>query len=381
MKRFDVIIIGGGACGCTTAYELAQSGVNVAVIDRGPIGCEASWASAGMIGGETCAVRSPWYREASVLSRSMYDRYDDELFTLTAKRIGLYGRGHMVIARSEDELPVLHAKVQTQINDGIDAQVIEGDEARKREPALPEDTLAAALLPGGCNVDARQFTQVIAEAAVLRGATLFPMQTIDGLVWDGDRVIGAGAWRADMVINAAGAWAGLIDPRLSLPVYPMHGQIMVVKGKHGELQHNLSRAGGCGYFTPRADGRILIGATHEAWGYDKRITPDGAAELGAIAQRIVPAFAQLSVIDAWSGLRPASPDGMATIGADPRVDAGYLWAAGHGAAGIMQTPATAAVVADLVLGREPRIDLAQVDARRWVEGAPSAARGEQFMAV
>lgn len=372
MRRFDAIIIGGGACGCTIAYELSRAGLCVAVMDKGPIGREASWASAGMIGGETCPQRAPWYRAASVLSRAMYDDYAARFGD-----IGMVGRGHMVIARSSDELDELHDKVDVQSADGIEVQYLDGDAARKREPMLPEDTLGAALLPGGRSLDARRFTQLIAKAAAEQGATLFPGCAVDGLQWKNDRVIGAGGFEADWIINAAGAWAGRIDQRLTLPVYPMHGQIMVLEGQPGELQHNVSRAGGRGYLAPRGDGRILIGATHETWGYAKKVTASGAAELGAIVHRIAPHLGQRRVIDSWSGLRPASPDGMPTIGFDPRAGGRYVWAAGHGAAGMMQMPATAAVVADLVLGRDVRVDISRLRAGRdCVE-----ARGGQFMAV
>jgi glycine/D-amino acid oxidase-like deaminating enzyme len=81
----------------------------------------------------------------------------------------------------------------------------------------------------------------------------------------------------------------------------------------------------------------------------------------------MPHLAEQRVLDSWSGLRPGSPDGLPVVGSDPRVDGGFLWAAGHGGYGMMQNPATAKVVTDLVLKRAPRIPIASVDPGRLVD--------------
>lgn len=147
-------------------------------------------------------------------------------------------------------------------------------------------------------------------------------------MWDGNRIYGiksgSNKLQAQVVINAAGAWAGLLDPNLTLPIYPLHGQIMSLSGPPNGLQHNLSRTGRWGYATPREDGRIIIGATEDNWGYQKKITPDGMTLLSTITKNLLPNLSEYPILDVWSGLRPATPDGLPVIEPDHRTSEGYL---------------------------------------------------------
>ena len=111
---------------------------------------------------------------------------------------------------------------------------------------------------------------------------------------------------------------------------------------------------------------MLVGATSEDLGYEKKVTAEGLAALAEMTRALLPHLADRKPLDSWSGLRPGSPDGSPAIGPDPRATSGFLWASGHGGYGMMQCPATAKVVADLVLKRAPRIPLASVNPARLV---------------
>jgi glycine oxidase len=372
LGTYDVVVIGGGACGATTAYFLRQEGVSVALAEKGIVGREASWASAGMIGPESCPVRDPWFLAATTMSKELYDRLESELLEQTGRKIGYGGEGHLLIARNEEAVADLHARAEERQEKGVEIQFLSGTEAREREPALPDDVLEAAWKPQGRFLDARNYTATIGLAARKNGVDIYEGFQASSLVWDGDRVIGVRAGNeelhAGIVINAAGAWAGGIDPRLTHPVYPLHGQIMSVAGPTCGLRHNVSCAGDAafGYVTPRSDGRVLIGATHDDWGFRKKITPEGIKYLGKIVDQVLPCLVGQPVLDIWSGLRPGTADGLATLGPDPRISGGYLWGAGHASSGIMQMPATAAVLTDLVAERPPRIAIDQLGIERYL---------------
>ena len=379
-ERFDVVVIGAGACGCTTAYELAREGARVALLDSGEVGREASWASAGIIGPGASPERDPWFAEATRLSAERYGQLDGELRDLTGRSIGYGGAGGLLVARTEEELPALRENVDLYRAAGVEAQLLDGAETRRREPALPEDVIQAALNPEGRHLDARAYTAAAAAAAQVLGAEVFPGRPVTGLEWSGDRVAGvrteSGSLHAEVVVNAAGAWAGRIDDRLTHPVFPVHGQIMAVAAPPAGLRHNVSRAAGYGYATPRPDGRIVVGATHEAWGFAKRVTPDGLASLSAMVTSVLPVLASQPILDIWSGLRPGTIDSLPTVGPDPRAAGGYLWATGHYSSGMMQMPATALVVADLALGRAPRLAIDQLAVERYLDGrtVPAASQ-------
>ena len=365
---FDVLIVGAGACGATTAYFLSGEGVKTGLLDQGRGGREASWASAGMIGPRSSPPRDPWYLQATTTSRQLYDRLAVELPEQTGSGFGYGGEGALLLARTGAELALLDEAAGPP-HPAAPQRRLDARETREREPVLPGDVLGAVWCPEDRFLDARQYTATVLRAAVLRGVHLMEGVRVTGLEWDGDRVIGVRAadrrWHAGIVINTAGAWAGGIDRRLTHPVYPDHGQIMAVQGPARGLRHNLSRIGAEGYATPRPDGRVIFGATHELWGYQKMLTADGFAFLAATVEELLPDLRDAPVLEIWSGLRPGTPDGLPTVGPDPRVRGGYLWGAGHASSGMQQMPATAQVLADLALQRVPRLPIHQLAIQRY----------------
>jgi len=358
-RTYDVVVLGAGIIGATTAYFLCEEGLKVALLDKGPAGNEASWASAGMVQPSGSGKSESWPERSTLLSRSLYDDLDRRLFEETGSRIGYGGEGGLVIAFEDAEAEALSRLVKAQAGDDFPAQLLTAAEARKREPGLPERVAAAALLPGHRFLDARTFTSVVVQAARKKGATVREGFPVSGLAWDGKKVVGVVSGseklQAGLVVNAAGAWAGRVDARLPLPIAPVHGQILSLQGPRVGLRHNVQRLGAGGYITPRSDGRILAGATSDDFGYEKKVTPSGLRALAGVVRDVMPHVADHRVLDSWSGLRPGTPDGLPAIGPDPRVEGGFLWAAGHGGYGVMQAPATAKVVTDLVLKREPRL--------------------------
>lgn len=355
-RTFDVLLVGAGAIGATTAYYLRGEGLSVALLDKGPAGREASWASAGMIqpyGG------TGWAGRAAGLSKELYDDLEPRLFEETGKRIGYGGEGGLVLAVDDDEAAAI------QRREGfLDRKAI-----HEREPGLPASVVAALHIPAHRYLDARTYTAVVVEAARKKGVVVKEGAAVTGILWDGDRVVGVRAGdesiQAGTVVITAGAWSGKIEPKLALPIRPVHGQIQSLAGPKGGLRHNLQRMSAGGYATPRADGRVLVGATSDAFGYEKKLTPDGLAALAEMTRALVPHIAERKPLDQWSGLRPGSPDGSPAIGPDPRAASGFLWASGHGGYGMMQCPATAKVVCDLVMKREPRIPLGSVSPARF----------------
>jgi glycine oxidase len=367
----DVVVIGAGAIGALTAYFLSDEGLKVALVDKGEAGREASWASAGMIQPSGSSRGESWPQRASILSRSLYDDLDRRLLEETGERIGYGGEGGLILAYDDAEAEGLARLVRARAGEDAPPRLLSRAEARQRDPALPDTVAAAALLPSHRYLDARAFTAVVVRAARKKGVAVREGFPVSGLLWDGKKVAGVQSGpeklHAAWVVCAAGAWAGKVDARLPLSVSPVHGQILSLAGPRGGLKHNAQRAGAGGYLTPRADGRVLAGATSDDFGYEKKVTPAGLRALATVVRDVLPPLSDHKVLDVWSGLRPGTPDGLPAVGPDPRVEGGFLWAAGHGGYGIMQAPATAKAVADLVMKREPRLPLGSVRPARLVE--------------
>jgi glycine oxidase len=369
-KAYDVVVIGGGAIGATAAYLLRRQKLAVALVDKGAAGQEASWASAGMLQPSGARDDGSWLGWSTRRSRELYDELDRRLLEETGRRVGLGGEGGLVLAMDDDEAEPLRQVARRHAGDATPPRLLTGAEAREREPSLPPGVAAALLRSDHRYLDARTYTAVVVQASRRSGVVVREGQPVTGLLWTGRKVTGVSCGgdrlHAGWVINAAGAWAGRIDARVALPITPDHGQILALEGRPGELRHNLQRPGAGGYITARADGRVLVGATSEDFGYDKKVTPEGLRALKAVLNDILPHFAPRRVAATWSGLRPATPDGLPAVGPDPRTSGGYLWGAGHGGYGIMSAPATAEALVDLVLGRKPRGPLGAVTPGRFV---------------
>jgi len=161
---------------------------------------------------------------------------------------------------------------------------------------------------------------------------------------------------SDQICLAAGAWSSdLLQPLgLSVPVVPVRGQM--VQLQVGQLPFTCVIEQGLKYLVPRADGLILVGSTMESVGFVKQTTAEGIAGLIGFAQSLVPELGRAEVARCWAGLRPSSPDELPFLGAVPDYS-NLLIAAGHFRSGLQMSPATGAIMADLLLGRTPAISL------------------------
>ena len=186
----DVVIIGGGAIGCSAAYYLRSEGLQVALVDKGPVAREASWASAGIIGPSSHPRGDPWFLQATRLSRQLYDDLNPVLFEETGRWMGYGGRGSMTLAMNPGEAAESTADAERESAAGVALEVLTGSEARRREPALPQNLEAVILHPEGRFLDARNYTATIARAAQLKGVKMRPGWPVTALLWDGARVTG-----------------------------------------------------------------------------------------------------------------------------------------------------------------------------------------------
>jgi glycine oxidase len=241
--------------------------------------------------------------------------------------------------------------------------LLDGDEARRREPALSADVCMALELPGEGQVDPRLLLPALSMAAERDGVRFITDSVVREVLVSGGRARGvrldAGPLYAEHVVVAAGSWTSVV-PGVPLPpatIAPVKGQVMRTHARPRLLERVVFGAGG--YLVPRASGDVLIGATTERVGFARGVTLSGLAELITIATTVAPRLASAPVLDHWAGFRPGTPDGLPLVGPTP-VD--HLWlASGHYRNGILLAPVTAELVAAQLLG-QPLNDLAE-DAR------------------
>jgi len=358
----DVVIVGGGVIGLSIAYALAREGIASTVLDRRELGREASWAGAGLIPPVT-EIR-PESLHPTVRLRSwsaeLFAAWSAALREETGIDNGYRRSGGVDVAWTELEEQVLRATAGRWRMEGIVHERLAPDDFLQVEPALNPEIRLVYFLPDRAQVRNPWHLRALAAAASSRGARLEPWQPVDRLEIQGDRITavrtGAGKLSCRWVIVAAGAWSGglLRDAGVEAPTPPLKGQIVLLR--HDRLLLRRIVEHGKNYLVPREDGRVLIGATEEDAGFDTRATPAAVRDLLSEALRLCPVLGQAEIEKSWAGLRPGSIDTKPYVGLAP----GYrnlVVASGHKRAGLQLSPATAELVADLVVGRTPRLDL------------------------
>jgi glycine oxidase len=373
-QRTDILILGGGVIGLTTAYFLAREGVRVEVIDRGDFGQEASWAGAGILPpGDPAHARTPFDQLRSH-SAALFPTLSDEL----RERTGI-DNGHLRWGGLEFVGESEGTAEQEWRGEGIEAERVEGEALRRLEPALARDLGPAFHLPGMGQLRNPRHLKALLAGCAAWGVRLRPGCPAHGFEQRGGRILAVqtaeGSLTAGRYLLAAGAWSEpLLDQVGWRPgIRPVRGQIALLNTRIPLLRRVLMW--GPRYLVPRPDGRVLIGSTEEDVGFDKRTTARAIAELLELAGRLVPALAGAHLERCWAGLRPGSPDGLPFLGTVPGYDNLFV-AAGHFRAGIQLSPGTGLVMKELLLGQPTTVPLDPFRLDRPGVAAPqSALRG------
>jgi glycine oxidase len=355
-----IVIIGGGVIGSSIAWRLAREGAAVTVLERGRLGKEASWASAGMIAPQAEAQAAGPFFQLCLHAR---DTFETTLEMLRADtdidpeydRVGI-----LYLALNDLERSELEQRAHWQASAGGTVEELTLSAARKMEPAISPQTVYALHMPLERRVENRRLTQAYATAALGKGATIIEGVTakqvlVNGTDATGVRTNDGRAFDADVVINAAGAWSGEIQGvGDKFESYPVRGQIVCFEARPRQLRSSVFSLGG--YLVPRRDGRILAGSTMEEAGFDKSVTLAGLTKITRAAFDMTPSLSELPFREAWSGLRPATRDFLPILGPSPSVP-NLFYATGHFRSGILLSAITGEIVADLIQSRNPSIDV------------------------
>ncbi|HEX5415469.1 MAG TPA: FAD-dependent oxidoreductase, partial [Chloroflexota bacterium] len=276
--------------------------------------------------------------------------------------------GQVVLALDEARAEALCASLPQQAEAGLRAEWLGADDLRRLEPAANPAALGGLHLPEHALVDNRSFGKAVARAAAAAGAVVRPYEPVLGLALAAGRVVGVetiqGRVAAEIVVNAAGAWASALVPRDGRPrVGPSKGEMIALSAPVRRFERIISIPGAS--VSPRGDGRVYVGATSQIGVFSKDVAASAVARLLAAATTAVPTLAEARFSEAWAGLRPRSSDEFPLIGADD-LD-GLFWATGHGGMGIVSAPSTADILVDLVEGRAPALAISGFSPRRPVE--------------
>ena len=353
MPSPDVIVVGGGLIGLSAARELHNRGLRVTLLEKGRVGREASWAGAGMLAASAFPPGHP-LRPLALASVALYPQFVARLQAETEIDIDLGRGGTLALTSHEWGTTISRAAAQRMVP-GLAPEAFEGE-------------TTATFLPDDQYVDNRQLVTALRRALELRGIVIEEGCAVTRIMTAGgvSRLeTGGGVRSAGQILITAGAWSGEIGGLDGVcPVRPRKGQMLAFDTKSCLPCVVIGREI---YLVPRRDGRVLAGATLEDVGFDRHVQPGDIAMLRDRAMRVLPALAAAKVEETWAGFRPATPDALPLLGPVPGAD---VWlATGHFRDGILLTPVTAGVMADLMTGVVPQMELASFRPERFA-GAP-----------
>jgi glycine oxidase len=344
----DVLILGGGVIGLTCAYFLAREGVRVEVVDKSDFGQEASWAGAGILPpGSVVHARS-----AGELLRAHGVALFPTLSAELRERTGM-DNGYRRSGGLEFFEPGAPVTDEWQV-EGVASERLDPKALHRMEPAVGPAWTEAVHIPDMAQVRNPRHLKALLAACEGIGVRLTPGCPVHGFERQKDQITAArtlaGSRFAGRYVVAAGAWSDvLLEPFGFRPgIHPVRGQITLLNTGAARLRRVLCL--GKRYLVPRPDGRVLIGSTEEAAGFDKRTTGGAIAELLRFAFHLVPSLADAPLERCWAGLRPGTPDELPYLGQVPCVTNLFV-AAGHFRSGIQLSPATGLVMKELLLGQ------------------------------
>ena len=371
---FDVIVVGGGIVGVSTAYSLVLSGARVLLIDRVDRG-RATEAGAGIIS------PIPYNGESHPVHKLLTDAfyyYEDLIGDLSACDAGDTGFercGKLVVAATQDELEDFHA-VKDAVTayetreDDVRSRLISREEAKHRFPALA-DVLGAMHFPDAARVDGRLLTAAIKTRAQ-RSGLFCRNDSVKRLVIEQKKCIGVEAsnelLESHNVVIAGGAWSPSLGDQLNIhiPVAPQRGQIVHLNtGDTDTSSWPIVTAFHDHYIVPWPDNRVVVGATRETGsGFEPVTTAGGIQEILGEALRVAPGLEDAEIKEVRVGLRPLTSDRMPILGSVPGFNGIYL-ATGHGPSGLQLGPLTGKLMSDLMLDQNIKIDLSDFRVDRF----------------
>ena len=359
-KMYDAIIVGGGVNGGSIAFNLAKRGMKVLLLEKDRLASKASGAAAGMLGAQAeLDGEGPLFQLART-SRALFSGLADELKKTSGVDIELVNKGMLRLALTDREQQEHHRISEIHKQNGELAELLTGKEARRREPALSNEVIGAMYLEKDGQVAAPQLALGFLKSASALGCVIKEYVEVHSFHFSNGKVTGVttneGDYMSNNVVVTGGAWSEklLMKISLQLKMYPVKGECFSVRTEFPLLSSTIFTPG-C-YLVPKKDGRIIIGATVIPNTFNQQVTLEGIFSLMENAKRLVPSILQGEWERAWTGIRPQTADGLPYLGEHPDYR-GLFIATGHFRNGILLSPITGEVMADLIEGKSPSIDI------------------------
>ncbi|HCY85537.1 MAG TPA: FAD-dependent oxidoreductase [Desulfobacteraceae bacterium] len=366
-----IVVIGGGVIGCAIAWHLAKRDARVTLVEQKDPAAGSSGACDGLV--------------------FMQSKKPGIHLTLAMKSLELFGAlsgrlpfdiefrqtGGLVVIETDAEYRAMEKYVTAQQDIGLPVHLLDRNQTLEREPALSKNIAGAAWSPVDAQVNPINLTLGFAAGARQNHARILTHTEVLGFRHQGNRVTAVetsqGTVEADIVVNCAGAAAGMVSKRMGMhhPVTPRRGQIAVTHATAPLLTHclisakyvaakfdpALAQTAGQGISVEQTDnGNLLLGSTREFAGFDTANTIEGIRSIIRQTAAVLPAVKSMDIIRTFAGLRPYTPDGLPLLG-PVREYSNVFMAAGHEGDGIALSPVTGLLMSELILDGKTQLSL------------------------
>lgn len=375
----DVVVVGAGIVGAACAYYASQAGLSVTVLDRGTVGGGTTSRGEGNI---LVSDKGPGPElDLALRSRTLWLDIGAQL---GADTIELEEKGGLVVAKDPEGFAALQRFAGYQRESGVSTVPLTGPGLLDREPHLAKDLAGGVFYEDDMQVQPMLAAAILLAQARALGVMVESGVTATGLERDSrGRVTAVVANRrrfpTKAVVNAAGTWSGDVAQLFgtTVPVLPRRGFVLVTEPLPRMVRHKVYSAdyvsnvasSDAGLETSAViegthGGTVLIGASRERVGYSNDMPVEVIRRLAVQAIGLFPFLEQVALMRVYSGFRPYCPDHLPVIGPDPRVQ-GIYHACGHEGAGIGLAPITGLLIAQLLSGQSPVLDVSPYSPARF----------------
>jgi sarcosine oxidase subunit beta len=386
-RDVEVVVVGGGVMGASTAYHLARAGVTDVVL------LEAADLASGSSGKPLGGVRAQFSDRANVelgaRSLAAFRAFGDEV----GVDIGLRPVGYLFVLRAAGDVAPFEAGVAVQNELGVGTRLVDAAEAVALCPYLdPGVVVAASWSPEDGFARPNDVVRGYAAAAERLGAVVRTGARVVGIDVAGDLATVTTAdgerWTAPAVVCTAGVWSGEVAALagVDLPIRPLRREIAFTGPSLPPTAAPPARAEGVpftidysttAYFHPAEDGGLLLGWSDpdQPEGFDRSVSTGWHEGLRAALRVVAPSLADVPLGRGWAGLYEVTPDYNALVGQTTAPGFRFLYAAGFSGHGFLQGPAVGECLRDLYLGVPPPVDVSVFDASRFGAGKPRRELG------
>jgi D-hydroxyproline dehydrogenase subunit beta len=357
-SSYDAVVVGAGIVGVACASQLAQRGMRVAIVDRDIVGTGATAAGMGhIVAMDDSEAQFALTRYSQLLWQELRPELPDD--------VEYEPCGTIWIAADDEEMAEVWRKREYYNQRGVPTEVLDAQTLQRLEPNL-RPMAGGLLVPEDAVLYPPCAARFFSERAQAHGASLLLGQSVAQIGQGRVHLTNGVQLAAEVIVNAAGAYAPDLTP--GLEIRKRKGHLVITDRYPGFIRHQLVELG---YLKsahsvtsdsvafnvqPRRTGQVLIGSSRQYEAEQKGVDNDILVRMLKRAQEYIPGLMQLSAVRTWTGFRAATPDKLPLIGPWP-ADQTLFLATGHEGLGITTSVGTARLLADQVTGAKPEIPI------------------------